>query len=476
MSKEYDVVIGLEIHAQLSTQSKCFSSASTDFNSGHNENVSLVCAGFPGTLPVLNQQAVDLAIKAALALNCEIQTVSVFARKQYFYPDMPKGYQLTQYEFPIARNGFVEFFLNGEPHRVPLERAHMEEDAGKSTHHGEYTLINLNRAGVPLLEIVSQPALTSAVEAAAYARAVRQALRYAEVCDGNLEEGSLRCDCNVSIKPKGQQELGTKVELKNINSFRFIEKAIDYEIQRQVQCLKSGEEIIQETRLYDSVKNKTFSMRKKEEANDYRYFPDPDLMPLILNNEDILKISRQLPEGPIARRTRFTKHYQLNDQDAELLVSERELADYFENLVNITQDPKLSCSWLTVEFLRLFNESGQKWHELKLTSQNFADLILKIKMGELSGKMAKEVFETMWVTGQTPQAVIQEKGMVQIKDVSQIEAWIDGIIKENPKMVLDYQSGKEKLFGFFVGQVMKLSGGQASPEIVNQTLKKRLKK
>lgn len=476
MSSEYDVVIGLEIHAQLQTQSKCFTPASTNFGQGHNESVTEVCAGMPGTLPVINEKAIELAIKTGLILNSNLQKKSILARKQYFYPDMPKGYQISQYEEPIALNGYVEFFLDGEKRRVELERAHLEEDAGKSTHYGEYTLINLNRAGIPLMEIVSKPVIRTPQEAAAYARAVRQNLRFAEICDGNLEEGSLRCDCNVSIKPKGQKELGVKVELKNINSFRFIEKALEYEISRQMQCRLSGEEIVQETRLYDSVKNKTFSMRAKEEANDYRYFPDPDLLPLIINDEWIQSLRASLPELPMARYERFQSDYGLVSQDIELLLSERDLADYFEKLVHLTNEPKLSCNWITVEALRLVNETGVKASAIPIPVAEFADLLKLLTAKKISGKMAKEVFEEMWKSGQSADVIIRTKGLEQISDSGALEKIIDDVIQKNPDAVAQYLSGKDKLFGFFVGQVMKISKGQASPDVVNQILKEKLKK
>lgn len=475
MSASYEAVIGLEIHAQLLTKSKCFSTASTEFVSAHNQNVTWVCAGLPGTLPSLNQTAVDLAVRAATALGCEVQRRSRFARKQYFYPDMPKGYQISQYEEPIAFGGQVQFFLNGNLLTVELERAHLEEDAGKSTHHGQYTLVNLNRAGVPLLEIVSKPVMHSSQEAAAYARTVRQILQYAGVCDGNLEEGSLRCDCNVSVRPKGQTQLGTKVELKNINSFRFIEKAIDYEIQRQIQLLGMGETIIQETRLYDSTKNKTFSMRDKEEAKDYRYFPDPDLLLLELSESYLAQVQSQLSEGPTQRLQRFMDLYGLSGADAELLTSEKAMADFYEELVGLTRQPKLSCSWLTVEYLKLFNENNHMWSQPPISPKELAPLLLMVEKGRLSLKMAKEVFELMWKEGGSAEDIVQKKGFVQVQDSQQIALWVDKALADNPKMVAEYKSGKDKLFGFFVGQVMKMSAGQAQPELVNQLLKERLK-
>lgn len=475
MLDKYDVVIGLEIHAQMITESKCFSSAAANYGDSPNQNVSFVCAGYPGTLPSLNKEVVEKAVKTSLALNCDLQAVSHFARKQYFYPDMPKGYQISQYSEPLALGGFVSFYLNGEKKEVALERAHIEEDAGKSTHFGQYTLIDLNRAGTPLLEIVSRPEMSSPQEAAAYAKAVRQILRYNAVCDGNLEQGSLRCDCNVSLKPKGQKKLGTKVELKNINSFRFIEKALEYEIIRQVQCLEIGEVIRQETRLYDATKNKTFSMRKKEEANDYRYFPDPDLMPLILDEDMILKARTSLAELPVDRLDRFVKQYGLSFQDAELLVGEKELADFFETITIKTQDPKLTCNWIVGEFLRLANENQTPIEQRPVKDDNFAKLLMLIQKKEISGKMAKEVFEEMWSSGSSPKDIIAKKGLSQITDEATLKELVAKALSEHPSKVAEFRSGKDKLFGFFVGQVMKLSRGQANPEMVNQLLKESLK-
>lgn len=475
MSGKYRVDIGLEIHAQLNAKSKCFSTASTEFGKGHNNNVTLVCAGFPGTLPVLNEVAVDLAIKTAKALNCDIKKESIFSRKQYFYPDMPKGYQITQYDRPIAENGYVDFFMEEQKVRVQLERAHMEEDAGKSTHFGEYSLINLNRAGTPLLEIVSKPEIKSPQMAAAFAKTVRQILRYAEVCDGNLEEGSMRCDCNVSIRPIGEESLGTKVELKNINSFRFIEKAIEYEIQRQIQCKETGEVIVQETRLYDSVKNKTFPMRKKEAANDYRYFPEPDLMPLIIDDQKIKKAIEDLPEGPTEKIERFVSDFQLSLDEAIQLTSERELANLFETVNHEIKDPKMVSNWVVGELTRLFKDhSLTHWSEVPIELESFAQLLKMIQKNEISGKIAKEVLEVMWETGKTPEVIVSEKGLSLISDESEIEKVVIEIINKNQEKAEEYRKGKEKLFGFFVGQVMKATKGQASPEVVNKILKEKL--
>jgi aspartyl-tRNA(Asn)/glutamyl-tRNA(Gln) amidotransferase subunit B len=475
MLDKYDVVIGLEIHAQLITQSKCFSSAPNGFGDSPNESVSLVCAGFPGTLPSLNEAVVRQSIKTALALKCEIQGRSVFARKQYFYPDMPKGYQISQYSHPMALGGQVSFYLNNELRSVHLERAHIEEDAGKSTHFGQYTLIDLNRAGTPLLEIVSKPEITSPQEAAAYARAVRQILRYNNVCDGNLEQGSLRCDCNISLKPKGGRDLGTKVELKNINSFRFIEKALEYEIQRQAQLLDMGQEIIQETRLYDADKNRTISMRKKEEANDYRYFADPDLMELYIETSLIEQIRDELVESPMERMDRFMQDYGLSFQDSELLVGDIELAHLFESISSLCGDPRLACNWLVGDFLRLLNGSQIELKDRPIKDHDFADLLKLLIRKEISGKIAKDVFEQMWSSGQSPRQIIADQGLRQISDDKALQELIDQVLADHPQMVKDYLGGKEKLFGFFVGQVMKVTSGQANPERVNQLLKESLK-
>ncbi|MCB9073715.1 MAG: Asp-tRNA(Asn)/Glu-tRNA(Gln) amidotransferase subunit GatB [Bdellovibrionaceae bacterium] len=472
---DYEAVIGLEIHAQLFTKSKIFSGASTTFVDNDNGQVTPVCAGFPGTLPVLNKGAVELAIRTGLALNCEINKTSIFSRKQYFYPDLPKGYQISQYDKPTCSGGYVEFFVDGNLSRVSLERAHMEEDAGKSTHYGDYTLVNLNRAGVPLLEIVSAPEIRTPLQAAEYTRAVRQILRYIGVCDGNLEEGSMRADCNVSVRKKGETKLGTKVELKNINSFKFIEKAIEYEIFRQIECVESGEPIYQETRLYDSAKNKTFSMRSKEEAQDYRYFPDPDLLPLTIDKEWIDKVKSSLPELPMVRFRRFQQEYQLSDNDSQALIQEKNLADYFEATTAVCQNPKASSNWIMSELLREMNENKTEIENSPVTSKNLGEMIQLIDKGTISGKMAKQVFSEMWKTGKGAATLIQSMGLEQITDEGAIAQIINDIILANPTQVEQYRSGKEKVFGFFVGQVMKASKGQANPDAVNKLLKDKLK-
>lgn len=474
---DYEAVIGLEIHAQLFTQSKIFSGASTTFaDDNDNGQVTPVDAGMPGTLPVLNKGAVELAIKTGLALNCKVENFSVFSRKQYFYPDSPKGYQISQYDKPICSGGFVEFFVDGKLHKVRLERAHMEEDAGKSTHYGDYTLVNLNRAGIPLLEIVSGPEMRSPLEAAEYVRAVRQILRYVGVCDGNLEEGSMRADCNVSVRKKGASKLGTKVELKNINSFKFIEKAIEYEIHRQIEAVETGETIVQETRLYDSAKNKTFSMRSKEEAQDYRYFPDPDLLPLVIENSWIDLIKAKMPELPMVRYNRFLSEYQLPEYDAGMLTQEKDLADYFEEVAKISKSPKNAANWIMSELLRELNDKKVAITESPITTQNLGKMIQMIDSGKLSGKMAKQVFAEMWASQKDPAEIVDKLGLVQITDDSAIGKIVDDVMVANPGQVEQFRAGKEKVLGFFVGQVMKASKGQANPDAVNRILMEKLKK
>jgi aspartyl-tRNA(Asn)/glutamyl-tRNA(Gln) amidotransferase subunit B len=474
-SNDYETVIGLEIHVQLQTASKMFCSNSTQFGSHDNENICPVCTAMPGALPVINRQAVSFSIKTGLALNCEIRKHSVFARKQYFYPDLPKGYQISQYDQPLCEHGSVQFVLNGERKTVSITRAHMEEDAGKSTHHGDYSLINLNRAGIPLLEIVSGPDMRSAAEAAEYARSMRKIVRYLGICDGNLEEGSLRCDCNVSVRKYGAPKLGTKVEIKNINSFRFIEKAIDYEVQRQIDCLETGEKIHQETRLYDPDKNRTFSMRMKEEAHDYRYFPDPDLLPVDVDDQWINDLRAELPELPLARADRFQADYKLPEYDSILLTAEKDLADYFENVAKISQNPKAASNWVMTELLRELNESKKDVGQSPISSNNLGLMIALIDKGTISGKIAKTVFAEMWTSGKDPETIVKEKGLLQITDTSAIDTMIDAVIAAHPSEVEAYRGGKEKLFGFFVGQAMKACKGQASPEVLNGLLKKKLK-
>lgn len=471
----FEAVIGLEVHVQLKTQSKIFCADATEFEAGDNENASPISCGMPGTLPVLNGKAVEYAIKTGLALGCQIRKKSVFARKNYFYPDLPKGYQISQYDQPICENGSLTISVNGEEKTIRIERAHMEEDAGKSSHHGDYTLVNYNRAGIPLLEVVSGPDMRSAQEAAQYARTMRQIVRYLDVCDGNLEEGSMRCDCNVSVRRSGESKLGTKVELKNINSFRFVEKAIEYEIDRQIDLVERGEKIIQETRLYDPDKNRTFSMRTKEDAQDYRYFPDPDLLPLYLSDQQIEQIRKTLPELPAARATRFQTQFGLPAYDSMAMTDERELADYFELVASVSKNPKAAANWILTELMRELNDHKLTVAQAPITPKMLGEMILLIDQGTISGKMAKTVFVEMWKTQKDPATVVKEKGLVQITDTSAIEKIIDDVLAAHPNEVAEFRGGKTKLLGFFVGAAMKATKGQASPDIVNKILNSKLK-
>ncbi|MEY4617366.1 MAG: glutamyl-tRNA(Gln) amidotransferase, subunit [Pseudomonadota bacterium] len=474
-SNGYEAVIGLEIHAQLKTRTKMFSMDSTEFEAGDNENTSTVSVGMPGALPVINKKAIDYAIRTGLALNCEIRRKSVFSRKNYFYPDLPKGYQISQYDLPICEHGFVDLQLDGATKRISITRAHLEEDAGKSTHQGDYTLINLNRSGIPLLEIVSGPDLRTGKEAGEYARTVRQILRYLNVCDGNLEEGSMRCDCNVSVRKMGDTKFGTRVEIKNINSFRFVEKAIDFEIERQIEAVERGEKIVQETRLYDPDKNRTFTMRTKEDAQDYRYFPEPDLLPVILTDAHLKKAKEELPELPRQKLERFQSEYGLPLYDSEVLTTERDLAEYFEAAVKICQNAKSASNWVMTELLRELNEAKLSIQQSPIAATQLGQLVALIDKGTISGKIAKTVFAEMWKTSKDPAVVVKEKGLVQITDPGAIGAVIDDLIAKNPGPVAEYRSGKTKLFGFFVGQAMKATQGQANPELLNQILTDKLK-
>jgi aspartyl-tRNA(Asn)/glutamyl-tRNA(Gln) amidotransferase subunit B len=471
----FEPVIGIEIHVQLNTKSKIFSADSTEFNSGDNENTSPISVGMPGTLPVLNKKVVEYSIKTGLALNCNIRKHSVFARKNYFYPDLPKGYQISQYELPICEHGEVEFTVNGYQKKISITRAHMEEDAGKSIHQGDYTLVNYNRAGVPLLEIVSGPDLRTPAEAAEYGRTIRSIVRYLGVCDGNLEEGSMRCDCNVSVRKVGEEKLGTKVEIKNVNSFRFVEKAIEYEIERQIDQIERGEKIIQETRLWDPDKNRTFSMRTKEDAQDYRYFPDPDLLPIVVTDQMIDQIKKTLPELPIAKARRFVEAHGLPESDAQVLTAEMDLADYYERTAKISKNYKASSNWIMTELLRELNQGQKEISHSPITPEHLGKLILLIDQGNISGKIAKTVFLEMWQAPKDPEIIIKEKGLVQISDTSALEKIIEEVLASNANQVAEYRAGKVKVFGFFVGAVMKASKGQANPDVVNKILTDKLK-
>lgn len=472
----FEAVIGIEIHVQLSTATKIFSSESTEFNAGDNENTSPVSVGMPGALPVVNKKAIEYSIMTGLALGCEIRRRSVFARKNYFYPDLAKGYQISQYDQPLCENGTISFKVEGVEKNVSIARAHMEEDAGKSSHHGDYTLINYNRAGIPLLEVVSGPDIRSPAEAAEYARTIRQIVRYLDVCDGNLEEGSLRCDCNVSIRKTGESKLGTRVEIKNINSFRFVEKAIEFEIERQIDAVERGEKIIQETRLWDPDKNRTFTMRTKEEAEDYRYFPDPDLLPIIVTDAMIEYCRKKLPELPLARAKRFQLEHSLPEYDAIVLTAEKSLADFYEETAKESNNFKSSSNWIMTEVLRELNADNKTIALSPIKPAQLGRMIALIDKGVISGKMAKAVFQEMWASGKDPEAIVADKGLVQISDPTAIEKIINEVLATNIQMVADHKSGKKKnLFGFFVGAVMKASKGQANPEMVNRILQEKLK-
>ncbi len=470
----YESVIGIEVHVQLKTVSKMFSGDSTTFEAEDNRNTSPITMGMPGTLPVVNKKAIEFSVKTGLALGCQIRPSSVFARKNYFYPDLPKGYQISQYDQPICEHGELTFTVDGREKTVSITRAHMEEDAGKSTHYGDYTLINYNRAGIPLLEVVSGPDMSSPQEAAEYGRTIRQIVRYLGVCDGNLEEGSLRCDCNVSVRKIGVKTLGTKVEIKNINSFRFIEKAIEFEIERQIDLVERGEKIIQETRLYDPDKNKTFSMRTKEDAQDYRYFPDPDQLPVLVAAEDLERWKSEIPELPRARCRRYVEQNGLPESDANVLTAEKEVADFFEETAKYCGNYKAASNWIMTEILRSLNESGKTVTESPVSPHHLGEMIVLIEKGTISGKIGKTVFAEMWATGKDPQTVIREKNLVQISDSSSILKIVEDVLATNPGQVADYKGGRTKLFGFFVGAVMKASKGQANPDLVNQILKEKL--
>lgn len=470
----FEIIIGLEVHAQLLTQSKLFCGCSTEFGRPQNQNTCPVCLGLPGSLPVLNRKAVEYAIKAGLATNCKIQNKSVFARKNYFYPDLPKGYQISQYELPICLAGELEIEVDGKKKKVGITRIHMEEDAGKSVHdHGDpdSSHIDLNRACTPLVEIVSEPDMRSKEEAGAYLRKLRDILMYLEVCDGNMEEGSFRCDANVSIRPVGQEKFGTRVELKNINSFRFVEQAIDYEVSRQEALIRDGGQVVQETRLFDNEKGVTKSMRSKEEAHDYRYFPDPDLLPLIVEDSWIEEIKANLPELGHQKAARFVSQYGLPEYDAGVLTAEKFVADYYEKVASLTQDPKKSSNIIMTELMALAAK-GEKPFETIPAEELGKAISLSLK-GTISGKMLKDVILAMHQNGESAEAVVAKMG-TQLSDAGAIEAIVDQVIAANPDNVAQYKSGKDKLFGFFVGQVMKESKGKANPQIVNDLLKKKL--
>ena len=474
----WETVIGLEIHAQLATRSKIFSGSATAYGAPPNAQANLVDLGYPGVLPVLNAEAVRMAVKLGLAINARIARSSVFARKNYFYPDLPKGYQISQYELPIVAEGAVDIVLDdGARKRIGITRAHLEEDAGKSLHEGlpGVTGIDLNRAGTPLVEIVSEPHLRSAKEAVAYMKKVHTLVRYLEICDGNMQEGSFRCDANVSVRRAGAQKLGTRAEIKNLNSFRFVERAINYEVSRQIDILESGGQVVQETRLYDPDKGETRPMRSKEEANDYRYFPDPDLLPLVLSDAFIEEVRTTLPELPDQKAARFASGYGLSPYDAGVLTASRELAAYYEEVVReLEGEPKLAANWVMGELAAALNRENLEVGSGRLPAARLAGLLERIADQTISGKIAKEVFEAMWSGGRSADEVIDAQGLRQITDSSAIERVIDEVMGKNPAQLADYRAGKDKLFGFFVGQVMKATGGKANPAQLNELLKKKL--
>ncbi|MGN6730795.1 MAG: Asp-tRNA(Asn)/Glu-tRNA(Gln) amidotransferase subunit GatB [Candidatus Binatia bacterium] len=477
---KYEPIIGLEVHAQLLTKSKIFCGCSTQFGREPNQNTCPVCAGLPGVLPVLNKQVVEFAIKAGLATHCTIAPSSIFARKNYFYPDLPKGYQISQYELPICTGGYIEVQIDGAQKKVRLTRIHIEEDAGKNIHdaHGAASLVDLNRAGVPLLEIVSEPDIRSSQEAGAYLRTLRQILQYLGICDGNMEEGSFRCDANVSIRPERSDALGIKIEVKNLNSFKAVEKSIEFEIERQRETLAEGGKLIQETRLWDEHREETRSMRSKESAHDYRYFPDPDLPPILTGDEWIDRIRAGLPELPNDRKRRFMKDYALAAYDAELLSSRRDIADYFETAVAIHANPKALGNWIIGDLVRVVNERKHD-EQLYITNwpvppEHLAQLVELIDEDTISGKIGKTVFEAMLGSSLSPQIIVSEKKLEQVSDDDAIETAVAQVIAANPKQVAQFQSGNEKVFGFLVGQVMKVTQGKAKPQKVNEILRKSL--
>ncbi len=478
---QWETVIGLEIHAQLATLSKIFSGASTAFGAEPNTQACNVDLGMPGVLPVLNGEVVRMAVKFGVAIDAELGRRSVFARKNYFYPDLPKGYQISQYDLPIIGRGQVEIVLDdGATKTIGVTRAHLEEDAGKSLHedfHG-MTGVDLNRAGIPLLEIVSEPDMRSAMEAVAYARKIHQMVRYLGICDGNMQEGSFRVDANVSIRRRGQKAFGTRAELKNINSFRFMEKAINFEVERQIDVIEAGGKVLQETRLYDADRNETRSMRSKEEANDYRYFPDPDLLPMEFDDALIAEVRAEIPELPDARHQRFTEQYSLSELDASALTTSRELADYFEQAVRASGDAKLAANWMTGEVSATLNREGRDISASSVSAVMLGGMIRRIIDNTISGKIAKQVFEAMWSGEGTADEIIEARGMKQITESGAIAKIVDEVIANNPQQVENYRGAEEakrgKMLGFFVGQVMKASRGKANPQQVNQLLKEKL--
>ena len=477
-NKSWEAVIGLEIHVQLATKSKLFSGASTNFGALPNTQACDIDLALPGVLPVLNEEVLKMAVKLGKALNANINTPTSFARKNYFYPDSPKGYQISQMDKPIVEDGFLDIELeDGSSKRIGITRAHLEEDAGKSLHEDfeGQSGIDLNRAGTPLIEIVSEPDISSPEEAVAYLKSIHSIIKYLEISDGNMAEGSMRCDANVSVRKIDSKDLGTRTETKNVNSFRFVEKAIQYEIERQINEIETGNTITQETRLYDSQLNTTRPMRTKEFANDYRYFPEPDLLPVVLEDKFIKKVLEEMPEMPDEKKKRFVNEYNLSEYDSSLLAADKDLADFFEIATKESNAAKLSANWIMGELSAELNKENLNIQDSKITAKQIGKLVLRIEDSTISGKIAKEIFEKMWTSGQEVDSIIEEEGLQQVTDLSEIESMVNKVIDDNPDQLKQYLEGKDRLFGFFVGQVMKESQGKANPAHVNQILKEKLK-
>lgn len=477
-NSKYEAVIGLEVHAQLLTKTKAFCGCSTKFGNSPNSNVCPICLGHPGVLPVLNKKVVEFTVLMGLATNCVINKHSIFARKNYFYPDLPKGYQISQYEEPICENGFIEVKLSdGSSKKIRIKRIHMEEDAGKSIHdQSEYTLVDVNRCGVPLIEIVTEPDINSSEEAYQYLTKIKQIVQYLGICDGNMEEGSLRCDANVSVRLKGENKLGIKTEIKNMNSFRNVERALNYEIKRQIALIEDGDEIIQQTLLWNADLNEAFPMRSKEEAHDYRYFPDPDLLPVIVDEEWRKQIATSMPELPEIKFRRFLQQYNLPEYDAEILIQTKDIADYYESVLSITNDYKLASNWIMTDVLGYLNDNKTGIDQFPVSANNLGKLINLISNGTISSKIAKEVFQILLETNEDPEKIVKEKNLVQISDEGEIIKIVNNVLEKNKSQIDEYLSGKEKVFGFFIGQIMKETKGKANPQVVNQILKSELEK